>query len=188
MKNEKPMTAYILTIVFSALLCAGSFIIIPLPMGIPIAIQDMIAILNGILLGPVYGFLSVLIFLIIGILGIPVFTGKGGIQVILNGPTGGILIGYLFSALIVGLLTKLLLGYKNKNSVYQYFVLTIITLIGFFVIFSLGIFGFMHNTGINFIKSIYTILIPFLPGTIIKVILIILLSKKFYSVIKNYLY
>ena len=119
------MTAYILTIVFSALLCAGSFIIIPLPLGIPIAIQDMIAILNGILLGPVYGFLSVLIFLTIGILGLPVFTGKGGIQVILNGPTGGILIGYLFSALIVGLLTKIFLGYKIKNSAYQYFILSI---------------------------------------------------------------
>ena len=188
MKTEKPMTAYILTIVFSALLCAGSFIIIPLPLGIPIAIQDMIAILNGILLGPVYGFLSVLIFLTIGILGLPVFTGKGGIQVILNGPTGGILIGYLFSALIVGLLTKVFLGYKIKNSAYQYFILSIITLIGFFIIFALGIFGFMQNTGIDFVKSLYTILIPFLPGTIIKAILIILLSKKFYSIIKNYLY
>lgn len=182
------MSNYVLTIFFASLLCACSFVIIPLPLGISLAIQDMIAILNGILLGPVYGFLSVLIFLTIGILGLPVFTGKGGIQVILNGPTGGILIGYLFSALIVGLLTKIFLGYKIKNSAYQYFVLSIITLIGFFVIFALGIFGFMHNTGINFVKSMYTILIPFLPGTIIKTILIVLLSKKFYSIVKNYLY
>ena len=63
---------------------------------------------------------------IIGILGIPVFTGKGGIQVILNGPTGGILIGYLFSALIVGLLTKLLLStliYKYSFFILKYFLL-----------------------------------------------------------------
>jgi biotin transport system substrate-specific component len=187
-KTEKPMTKYILTIVFSSLLCAGSFIIIPLPMGIPVTIQDMIVLLNGILLGAICGGLSVLIFLLIGSIGLPVFTGKGGIQIILNSPTGGILIGYFFGAFIVGFITQLFLNAKNKNNFYQYFILTLSTLIGFFIIFIFGIFGFMHTTGASFIKSIYVILIPFIPVTIIKSILIILLSKKFYSVIKNYLY
>lgn len=188
MKTEKPMTAYILTIAFSALLCAASFIIIPLPLGIPIAFQDMIALLNGILLGPIYGGLSVLIFLIIGAIGFPVFTGKGGIQIILNGPTGGILIGYLLAAFFCGLLIKIFINKKTKNNFYQYLIFSFVTIFGFFIIFFLGIFGFMHNTGADFIKSVYSVLIPFIPGTIIKGILIVLLSKRFYNIIKNYLY
>jgi biotin transport system substrate-specific component len=186
-KTEKPMSNYVLTIFFASLLCACSFVIIPLPLGISLAIQDMIAILNGILLGALYGGLSILIFLFIGGIGLPVFTGKGGFQIILNGPTGGILIGYFFAAIIAGLITKIFMNKKNTNNFYEYFIFTISTLIGFAIIFMFGIFGFSHNTGTELQKSIYVILIPFIPVTIIKSILIILISKKFYKVVKNYL-
>ena len=182
------MANYVLTIFFASLLCACSFVIIPLPLGISLTIQDMIALLNGILLGAVYGGLSILIFLFIGAIGLPVFTGKGGFQIILNGPTGGILIGYFFGAIIVGLITKFFINKKNTNTFYEYFIFTISTLVGFAIIFIFGIFGFTHNTGTELQKAIYVILIPFIPVTIIKSILIILISKKFYKVVKNYLY
>ena len=48
---------------FSALICASSFIQIPFIAGIPLVLQDVLCIIAGIVLGPVYGTLSVLIFL-----------------------------------------------------------------------------------------------------------------------------
>ena len=45
---------------FSAFICVGAFIQIPLPLGVPVVIQDMMAILAGFLLGPIFGSLSVL--------------------------------------------------------------------------------------------------------------------------------
>lgn len=188
MKTQKPMANYVLTIFFASLLCAGSFVIIPLPLGISLAIQDMLALLNGILLGAVYGGLSVLIFLLIGTIGLPVFTGKGGFQIIFNGPTGGILVGYFFGAIVSGFITKILINKKNTNNFYEYISFTLSTLLGFIIIFIFGIFGFVHNTGVDFQKAIYVILIPFIPITIIKIILIVLISKKYYKIVKNYLY
>ena len=61
---------------FSAFICVGAFIQIPLPIGVPVVIQDMMAILAGFLLGPIYGSLSVLVFLILGSIGLPVFYRK----------------------------------------------------------------------------------------------------------------
>ena len=89
---------------FAAFTSAGCFIQIPLAGGIPIVIQDMMAMLSGLILGPIYGTLSVFIFLVLGSIGLPVFSGKGGFDKILNGPTGGFLIGYMIAALAGGLI------------------------------------------------------------------------------------
>ena len=55
----------VMTALFAALISAGCFIHIPLPGGVPITVQDMMAMLSGLLLGPLYGSASVLIFLIL---------------------------------------------------------------------------------------------------------------------------
>ena len=100
---------------FSALICASSFIQIPFIAGIPLVLQDVLCIIAGSVLGPVYGTLSVLIFLFLGCLGLPVFSGKAGISVILQGPTGGFLIGYLVAAFVAGLI--LLFVWKKQNNI-----------------------------------------------------------------------
>ena len=65
MEKKKRGAGLILTSLFAALICAGCFIQIPLPGGIPIVIQDMMAFLSGLLLGPILGSAAVLIFIII---------------------------------------------------------------------------------------------------------------------------
>lgn len=87
MENKKKLTHIIFTALFAALTAVGCFIQIPLPSGVPIVLQDMLAMLSGLLLGPIYGPLSVAIFLILGIIGLPVFSGKAGLQVLIAGPT-----------------------------------------------------------------------------------------------------
>ena len=105
----------VLSALFAALISASFFIQIPIG-GIPIVIQDMMSMLSGLMLGPLYGTLAVVIYLALGCLGLPVFSGKGGIQHLVAGPTAGFLIFYALGALFAGLLLKVLLPEPQEHS------------------------------------------------------------------------
>ena len=61
-----------------------------IPVGpIPIVLQNALAVLAGLLLGPLFGGLSVLLFLVAGAVGLPVFSGGSGGFAVFAGPTGG---------------------------------------------------------------------------------------------------
>lgn len=86
--------------IFAALIGVGAFIQIPIPL-VPLSMQDFFVMLAGILLGAKYGALSVIIYLIIGLLGFPVFTHGGGITYVLQ-PTFGFMIGFIPGAYLIG--------------------------------------------------------------------------------------
>lgn len=95
-------------IVFSALMAAilVLFGYISIPIGfspVPITLQTLAVMLAGGLLGPLYGFLSVTIVVLLTALGFPLLHGTGGLAVLL-GPTGGYVMMWPFSALLIGLL------------------------------------------------------------------------------------
>lgn len=90
----------ILIALFSALSAVGAFIKIPMPF-CPITLQILFTTLAGVLLGGRNGALSVGIYVLLGLMGIPVFTGGGGISYILH-PTFGFLIGFMIGAYITG--------------------------------------------------------------------------------------
>lgn len=93
---------------FAALMAVGAFIKIMIPLGVfevTVSLQVFFALLAGFVLGPRNGFLSVVSYLIIGLIGIPVFAHGGGLGYILK-PTFGFLIGFAFAALFTGLFTK----------------------------------------------------------------------------------
>ena len=188
MEKKKRGAGLILTSLFAALICAGCFIQIPLPGGIPIVIQDMMAFLSGLLLGPILGSAAVLIFIIIGCLGLPVFTGKAGISVILAGPTGGFIIGYLFAAFIGGLILKFTLPLGKKHGkAKQYIFISIAALLATVTAFACGLVGFSRVTDKSLLQSIPLVVLPFIPGNIIKLLVCVFLTKKFRPVIHSYL-
>ena len=92
---------------FGAGTAAGAYLIIPLP-PVPITLQTLFVWgLAGALLGARLGALSQLVYLLIGIIGLPVFAGgKAGLGV-LFGPTGGYLIGFVAGAWVIGTLVNL---------------------------------------------------------------------------------
>ncbi|WP_338594385.1 biotin transporter BioY [Paenibacillus sp. Y5S-9] len=95
-------------IVFSALMAAilVLFGYISIPIGfspVPITLQTLAVMLAGGLLGPLYGFLSVTIVVLLTALGFPLLHGTGGLAVLL-GPTGGYVMMWPISALLIGLL------------------------------------------------------------------------------------
>ena len=197
----------VITALFAALISAGYFINIPLIGGVPVTVQDMMAMLSGLLLGPLYGSAAVLIFLILGSIGLPVFSGKGGINIILNGPTGGFLAGYLFGALIGGLIIYFGLGkYRkrkessgsenaeiNKNcspkkDVYEVLIILSAALAATVIVFALGIIRFhLLLPNKTFREVLLITLVPFIPGNIVKIAIMTILTKKMRPVLLNYI-
>ena len=91
----------------SAVLCVISPFTIPVPASpVPLSLALFAVYLAAVLLGAKKGALSVLVYLLLGMVGLPVFSGfSGGIGVLL-GPTGGYIIGYVLCALVIGLLAE----------------------------------------------------------------------------------
>lgn len=100
MKNIR-LRKMILSSVFCVLIAACSWISFPFPVtGIPITLQTLAIFLCLIVCGGKWGCASIGLYIIIGMIGVPVFSGfKGGIGV-LAGPTGGYIIGFIFTGLL----------------------------------------------------------------------------------------
>ena len=94
----------ILSALFVALIAIGAFIKVPVPV-CPFTLQLLFTTLAGLLLGANLGFVSVCVYIIIGLIGIPIFTEGGGLGYIFQ-PTFGYLIGFAFGAYVAGYLTQ----------------------------------------------------------------------------------
>lgn len=195
--STKIFSKTIIVALFAAFICASSFIHIPLPGGVPVAIQDMMAMLAGLLLGSLYGGLSVLLFLLLGCVGLPVFTGKAGLHVIIAGPTGGFLIGYLAGAIAGGLVLKFFwkdalaetddVNLKKTTMIRNIVVVTVAAVVATLVVFVIGIFGFMRIVDGGIQKALALAVIPFIPGNILKIVVMVSLTLRLRPIIKNYL-
>jgi biotin transport system substrate-specific component len=86
---------------FAALTAVGAWIQIPL-VPVPFTFQVFFVLLAGLLLGPWLGALSQLVYVLLGVTGLPVFAGGTSGPGILFGPTGGYLFGFIFGAYIAG--------------------------------------------------------------------------------------
>ncbi len=90
--------------VFAAVVAVCSWITIPLPFTqVPINLAILGVLLAGGLLGSKYGSLSLLIYILLGAVGLPVFAGFGAGLGVLVGPTGGFVAGYILCAAIAGI-------------------------------------------------------------------------------------
>lgn len=152
-----------LSCLFSALLCAGAYISIPLPLGpVPLTLSNFFAVLAGLLLGPAWGGAAVLLYLVIGALGFPVFSGGRGSIAHFAGPTGGYLVGYLLAAIIAGFIGNCpRVGGKMWRPILG-------SVIGFAAILGVGTLGLKLLGGMDWTKSIAVGVLPFLPGDAFK--------------------
>lgn len=96
------MSIYKMTLVamFAALTAVGAFVQIPIP-PVPFTLQVFFVFLSGVLLGPKLGALSQIVYVSIGLVGIPIFSAGGGPGYIFH-PTFGFLIGFIFVSFFVG--------------------------------------------------------------------------------------
>ena len=101
---EKKLTTYqmAVTALMAAVMCVLGPLTVPIG-AVPISLENFVICLTAWLLGPKFGTLSVAVYLCIGLIGVPVFSGYGAGLAKIAGPTGGYLVGYLLLALIGGL-------------------------------------------------------------------------------------
>lgn len=147
-----------------ALLCVSSYISIPIPFSpAPITAQTVIINLIAIILLPKEAFFAVLGYILLGICGLPVFSGgQSGIGKIL-GPSGGYIIGYLVAAVLMSFILR-----KMENKIRNYLLITI--LVGIPVIYACGVVTMSLYVGKGLWTIMSTSVIPFLPGDICKCI------------------
>jgi biotin transport system substrate-specific component len=170
--NIRQMT---LVSLFAALTAAGAFISIPL-YPVPITLQNLFTLLAGMTLGSVLGGSSQIIYVLLGIIGLPVFAGfKAGIGV-LFGPTGGYLFGFIIASYIIGKIIEL----KKEKDIFYYFLAGGI---GIIIIYISGITQLSLVTGIGIKKALMVGVFPFLPGDILKIIAASFIASKLKLVI-----
>ena len=181
---------------FAALIAVSGFIAFPLPgTPVPIVLQNMMPILASGLLGGLCGTASTAIFLIAGLLGLPVFSGGRGGLAHLLGPTGGFLIGYLAAAAFLIIffrkpgakdLALVSSGKNNSIKLINYLKIIAASFSGFALIYVFGIARFMQLTNRGLFESLSLACIPYLPGDFIKVILVSALIYKLRPVTARY--
>ena len=120
----------ILVSIFSALMIVGAFLRIPFPI-LPITLQPFFCALAGILLGSRLALLSQLVYIALGLAGLPVFSQGGGISYVLN-PTFGFLLGFALSAFVIGKILELHKAINFSNLLISLFA-------GLVTIYTLGI-------------------------------------------------
>ncbi len=155
---------------FGALTAAGAFIVIPLP-PVPITAQTFFLNVSAILLGGQLGAVSQFIYVMLGVVGIPVFAGgKAGLGVIF-GPTGGYLQGFIIAAFIIGMVNRMK---KSAGIFWNIFSM----LIGMLIIYFLGSLQLSLVAKMSFHKALTVGVLPFIPGDIIKILLAAIISSR----------
>ncbi|MEG0919285.1 MAG: biotin transporter BioY [Anaerovoracaceae bacterium] len=165
---------------FSALIAVGSWISIPLPFTpVPVNLATLFVFLTGAILGAKWSIGAVGVYLALGAVGAPVFSGFSSGVGILVGPTGGYLVGYLVGAIVIGLLTSKLANPNLASSGTLKFLAYIISfLVGLTVIYTLGTIWFIHVTGQTVVAAIMACIVPFLIGDVIKILGATLLAMR----------
>ena len=159
-----------LTAVMAALICiAGPLTIAAGP--VPLSLATFAVMLAGTVLGKKWGTAAAGLYLLIGIIGIPVFSGfSGGFQK-LAGVTGGYLVGYLPCAFLAGL------GAERAEKEGRKWILPAMMVIGTAVLYAIGTAWFMIQTKNTLAASMGMCVVPFLPGDAVKIIAASLLAR-----------
>lgn len=179
-KSKKLKTIDLVYIGLSAALIAiCSWISIPL--AVPITLQTMGVCLIAGLFGTKRGVFATIIYILLGAIGVPVFSGfKGGIGALL-GSTGGYIIGFIFTALIVGLVSD-----KAKGKLWAVVVAMVVGVLVCYV-FGTAWFYFVYNNG-DQTASLGVILgwcvTPFLIPDAIKICVAAILTNRLKKFVK----
>lgn len=159
------------TLTMTALMAAVICILGPLsvPIGpVPISFTILALYLTMILLGWKMGTVSYLIYLLIGLVGVPVFSGFSGGPGKLFGPTGGYLIGFIFLSLIGGWFVE---KFQGKRLMYLLGMV-----LGTAVCYTFGTAWLAYQADLSFSAALAAGVIPFIPGDLLKMAVALLIG------------
>jgi len=143
-------------------LCAQ--IVIPLPgTPVPFTMQTFAVLVGAAAIGPWRAMTSMILYLLIGALGAPVFSDGGSGVARIFSATGGYLIGFVAAAIVVGWLAQ-------RGDSKKWFSAALAFLAGSLVIYLFGVTGLVLFTGMSPVEAISKGMLPFLAGDVVKAI------------------
>lgn len=167
---------------FASLTAVGAFIKIPLPI-VPFTLQYFFCALGAMILGSKKGALSQSLYVLMGLIGIPIFTQGGGIQYIFN-LTFGYLIGFILGAFVIGKIAE------NTKKITNIKIL-IACILGLIIIYLLGvihmyiIYNFYLGQVVGIWKIINIGILAFLPGDLLLSLMISIVGVKVIPVLRR---
>lgn len=177
MKSKINTREFTYSAIFSALIAIGAFISIPIG-PVPFTMQNFFIFMAGILLKPKYAATSVGIYVLLGLVGLPIFSGfKGGPQYIFS-PTFGFLIAFIIGAFVI---SKLSFGQNNFLKILGALI------VGEVIFYIIGIpymsliLNKVMNVPTTFGAALSAGMIPFLIPDLAKAVIAALIAPKLYK-------
>ncbi|MCL0090986.1 biotin transporter BioY [Dehalococcoidia bacterium] len=162
--------------IFAALTAVGAFIAIPIG-PVPISLQSLFVHLAGALLGSRLGALSQFIYVLVGVMGLPVFAGGASGLGVLLGPRGGYLIGFVAGAYITGKLIEM-----REKPGFLWIAMSCVA--GLVVIYIVGMLQLSIVADLPVTGALAVGVVPFLIGDAIKIIAATFITLKLRGMIK----
>ncbi len=165
----------VLAALFAALLAIGGQLAIPIG-PVPITLQTLVVMLVGAILGARWGAISVLVWILLAAVGVPVLSGASSGLATLFGPTGGYIFGFLLSSFVIGWIIH------RWKLVKLWQLLIVFLLAGTLLINLVGFPWLLVSLKVPFSTSFfYQSFVIFLPGDIIKAILAAIITVSLYK-------
>lgn len=177
----KSLKWIVLSALFAALTAVSAFFRIPAGYTY-VTLPVLFVVLSGMLLGPAYGAASQAVYILLGLMGLPIFTEGGGIAYVLK-PTFGFLLSYIPAAFVTGLLVK-----KWGSSFVK---LLLAGLIGVAVIYAIALpYAYCIQTlylgnELAVTKLLWSYCIIFLPFDFLKVLLAAVLGNRLLPILRK---
>ena len=162
----------------AAVTCILGPLSIPLPFSpVPISLTNLAVYFSIYVLGMKKGSISYVIYLLIGLVGIPVFSSFTGGPGKLLGPTGGYLIGFLFMAVICGLFIDKWPEKRDMGFLGM--------VMGTLVCYLFGTVWLAHQAGLSFEAALAAGVIPFIPGDVAKMLIAVFIGPEIVKRLKK---
>ena len=160
MKNNKTRNMIIISL-FAAIICISSYITVTLPISaVPFTAQTLAIMLIALLLPVELSTAAVGLFLLLGAVGLPVFSGGASGISTLIGPTGGYLFGFLAGTYLIGLLKSKIMNLPS------YVIAAIVG--GIAVVYALGVPYLAYSLKMTIGKAFTVGALPYLPLDLVK--------------------
>jgi len=195
MKNKNLLKVAFIAL-FAAIICIGCLMRIPLG-PVPIVLQNALCILVAALLGSYLGGAPTALFLLAGLIGLPVYAGGTSGVAVWAGPTGGFLPGYLIGAVLCGFIAGRPTVAEKKLSWKVALRVSLGIIVGMVILYVPGVIHFAkwaEKAGkvpadkTAFAFTMAACVIPYIPGDVLKIVVAIPVALKVRPILAQYLY
>lgn len=175
-KAKKRLPRALLCSLYAAILC----VIAPhaIPTTVPLTLATLGIYMFSCILPPAMSTVTILLYLAIGAVGVPVFSGYSGGIGKLAGPTGGYLVGYIPMALVISLTVTLILRRQKRVPIPIDIAVRIFAcVLGTVVLYAFGTLWFVIQQKTTFAAALPLCVFRFIPGDIVKIVVAALISR-----------